>query len=1040
LTGIQVKVPQQSQDSSGNWQINALCRMASALPEALAQIFLHSKSKGGSTMRRRDRKFFDALALALAAFLLATPGLTQPGYQFGQNKVQYKNFDWSVLRTEHFDVHYYKEEAEAAADAARMAERGYAYLSEVMEHQFKNRIPLVLYASLNDFQQTNVVDGLIGDGTRGVTESMKGRVVLPITGSYREFNHVLVHELVHAFQFDIMSSGKGRVLGGFNPPLWFMEGMAEYLSVGMDNITRMWVRDALLNNKLLSVQKLGSTFDIRVYRLGESLWNYIGETYGKKKAGQILKTAVNMGDIERAFKAQIDMDFKRLTVAWHAGMRAQTLPADSTLQRPDQIAQQITTQESYFHRINLVPSVSPDGRQIAYVANKNLTEEIYLLSQKEDGTYENRRLIKGGQSSDFESLRFFDTSISWSRDGSRIAFVSKAGKDDAIYVMNPKDDEIQHKLVFDHLNGLVSPSFSPGGNQLVFAGIEGGRSDLFIGDLPGGELKRLTHDRFAELQPQWSPDGGSIVFATDRGRSTDENNLLFGDYDLAVYSLATKSIELITDVDGNAINPQWSPDGREVTFVSDHQGIANIYRVNLTNKEISPITALRIGVAGITESTPAMSLSADGRVMVFSSFVKEGWQLFRMELPGMNLTHAANGHPDGTVSNGPAEDAFVAVAKPRPDSLWLPAIADPNNFYASYALTPEDSVKSRTYGSTPKLAGISLGASVGGYYGTVGGAQVLFSDMLGNHNLILSADISSRIKYTDLGVAYVNQGRRLNYGLQAFQLSNAYGAFLTPTAAGFIEQTYRGVNAFAYYPFSRFSRLEVSAGAIFVGQDLITERVEGGRLIEEKQDGPSARFGQFGAALVYDNTVYGPMGPMTGQRSRFEVQRATNDFQFTTMIGDYRRYFNVSPRSVLAWRVVGASSLGRDKQVFRIGVPETFRGSEFGDILGTNILIQNLEFRFPLLPFLPANADFLSGVTFVDAAAGWGLNVPGLIKEEFKPFSTDGGFHLQDLRSAFGLGARLSLGYVALKFDVAWPTDLQNVGKPIRMFSIGADF
>jgi Tol biopolymer transport system component len=983
--------------------------------------------------------FFGALALFIT-FTAAT-GFAQPGYQFGQNKVQYKNFEWSVLRTEHFDVHYYKEEAEAAVDAARMAERGYAYLSEVMEHQFKNRIPLVLYSSLNDFQQTNVVSDLLGDGTRGVTESLKGRVVLPITGSYREFNHVLVHELVHAFQFDIIDSGRGGAsIASFNPPLWFMEGMAEYLSVGMDNITRMWVRDGLLNDKLLSVDKLGGTFDIRVYRLGESVWNYVGETYGKKKIGQILKTAVKFGDIERAFKAQIDMDFKQLTKAWHAEVRKQAIPADSTLQRPEQIAQQITTQESYFHRMNLVPSVSPDGKQIAYVANKNLTEEIYLLSQKDDGSYENRRLIKGGQSRDFESLRFFDTSVSWSRDGSRIAFVSKAGKDDAIYVMNPQNDEIEHKLVFDQLNGLVSPSFSPNGKQLVFVGIEGGRSDLYTVDLSSRELKRLTEDRFAELHPQWSPDGNNIVFATDRGRGTDESYLLFGDYDLATYSLATKNIKLITDLDGNAINPQWTPDGREVTFVSDHQGVANIYRVNLASKEIFPITSLQIGVAGITESTPAMSLSADGKVMVFSSFVKGGWQLFRMELLASNIPLSADGREVGAPSNGNGHAASIVLVDAKQDSSWLPPIPDPNNLYTSYALAVEDSVKPRTYSSTPKLAGISIGASVGGYYGTVGGAQVLFSDMLGNHNLILSADISSRIKYTDLGVAYVNQSRRINYGVEAFQLSNAYGAFLTPSAAGFVEQTYRGVNAFAYYPFSRFSRLELSAGAIFVGQNYIVERIEGGRLIEEKQDGPTARFGQFGAALVYDNTVYGPIGPMTGQRSRFEVQRATNDFQFTTMIGDYRRYINISPRAVLAWRVVGASSLGRDKQVFRIGGPETFRGADYGDILGTNILIQNFEFRFPLLPFLPANTDFLSGVTFVDAAAGWGLNVPGLIKEEFKPFSTDGGFHLQDLRSAFGLGARLNLGYVALKFDMAWPTDLQDVGKPIRMFSIGADF
>ncbi|MCI0699160.1 peptidase S9, partial [candidate division KSB1 bacterium] len=170
-------------------------------------------------MKIRNKALFGALVFALMTVLATSPGLPQPGYQFGQNKVQYKNFEWSVLRTEHFDVHYYEDEAEAAVDAARMAERGYAYLSEVMEHQFKKRIPLVLYSSLNDFQQTNVVSDLLGDGTRGVTESLKGRVVLPITGSYREFNHVLVHELVHAFQFDIIDSGRGGAsLASFNPP------------------------------------------------------------------------------------------------------------------------------------------------------------------------------------------------------------------------------------------------------------------------------------------------------------------------------------------------------------------------------------------------------------------------------------------------------------------------------------------------------------------------------------------------------------------------------------------------------------------------------------------------------------------------------------------------------------------------------------------------------------------------------------------------------------------------------------------------------
>ncbi|NUM78056.1 BamA/TamA family outer membrane protein, partial [candidate division KSB1 bacterium] len=263
-----------------------------------------------------------------------------------------------------------------------------------------------------------------------------------------------------------------------------------------------------------------------------------------------------------------------------------------------------------------------------------------------------------------------------------------------------------------------------------------------------------------------------------------------------------------------------------------------------------------------------------------------------------------------------------------------------------------------------------------------------------------------------------------------------------PTATGFVRQTYRGFNAFTFFPFSRFSRLELSAGATFVSADLIVDQIDfnRGEIRRDKSNLGNATFGQVGAAYVFDNTVYGPLGPFNGVRSRFEVQRTTNDLKFTTFVGDYRRYFNVKQRSVIATRLLAGGSFDRDAQIFQIGGPYTFRGADYGELVGTKFVTANVEYRFPLFPFLPPSADFLSAATFADFAGSWGLEVPGLVKETFQPFSTQGGFHLQDLRAAIGVGARLNLGYFMLKYEVAWPTDIREISKPRYMFSLGTDF
>ena len=139
----------------------------------------------------------------LAAFLSVTLASTAHAQYFGRNKVQYKDLNFQILKTEHFDIYFYPSEREGIDIAARMAERWHARLERILAHTLTGRQPLVLYSSHPDFEQTNASQGELGEATGGVTEPLRRRIVLPMGGPLADTDHVIGHELVHAFQFDM---------------------------------------------------------------------------------------------------------------------------------------------------------------------------------------------------------------------------------------------------------------------------------------------------------------------------------------------------------------------------------------------------------------------------------------------------------------------------------------------------------------------------------------------------------------------------------------------------------------------------------------------------------------------------------------------------------------------------------------------------------------------------------------------------------------------------------------------------------------------
>ncbi len=1020
------------------------------------------------------------LLLALLALGAITAPRASEAQYFGQNKVQYKDFHWSVLKTEHFDVHYYKGEEEAVQDAAVMAERGYRRLSRVLDHQIKAKIPLVLYASHTDFEQTNITPELLGVGTGGVTEFLKRRVFLPFTGSYAELDHVLTHELVHAFQVDILFGERQGLMGNpfaSSPPIWFMEGMAEYLSIAeVDNNTKMWLRDASLEGYLTPIRVLEYVGDIRVYRFGQSIFQFIADTYGIQKIGEILKRTRRMGGLDKALESSTGLTVDVLSKKWTEAVRKEYLPQIAEYDKPDQVAARLTEAERDKANFNVAPSVSPSGTQMVFISDRSMYNDVYLASALDGRIF--KKLVEGERTGSFETLRFFNTSIAWSPDESRIALPAKIGGQDAIYLIEIPSGKVKRKLRFG-LDAIYSPTWSPDGKQLAFVGLRGGHSMLYLCDSDGKNLREVFGGKYAVRDPAWSPDGRRIVFATDQGPSTDLKRLIFGKLGIAVFDVETGGVTVLPNQRGTNISPQWGPGGSSVVFVSDRFGIPNIFKQDLATGETVRLSNLLTGVSGIVPESPCISLSRDGKRLVFSAFTRGGWDLYSIrdvpkflaspqivaspaipaaEAPLLAQAGASEGVSDSDpVVPDPPATSLAGSSAPRvamssDSTRW---VASPDTVHAASADTTlalyvrqvyrEPLVDSTTFRHAPYRPRFSRDYVSGGAFfasniGFAGSSVMSFSDVLGNHNVLVALNLFGDLANSDVFLSYSNLAHRTNYTIAAFQYRADLLLFSSPTSDRVQSQVYRGGAFLFARPFSRFRRVEYGVEAAALDKGVLLYNYDLGTVSRQAAD-KTYLYVAPNVGLVADNALYGSTGPINGGRSSYTAEHAFGDVSYTTLMMDWRRYSNIHHNYAFAQRLIAGTSFGRDPKLFRFGGAFTFRGADYGDLVGSNALLGNLEFRFPLIEQLrfgwPGRFSLggINGVMFMDAASSW--------QEGGSPrfFSRVGGLHSDDLLFAYGAGARVNLGYFVLRYDYGRGTNFQHpTGSSHHFVTLGADF
>ena len=636
------------------------------------------------------------ILVTLAALLCATR-LDAQQY-FGMNQVQYKHFNWRVIETEHFLVHYYPEERAGAVEAARMAERSYARLSKILDHQFREKKPIILFSSRSEFAQNNVT-GDLGEGTGGVTEASRHRLILPLTGDLGSFEHVLAHEMVHEFQYDIFGRGKAGAnlqnLSQVDPPLWFMEGMAEYLSIGpVHPLTASWLRDAAVNGTLPTIEQMTERPDKYFpYRYGEGLWEYVGERWGDAAIGEILQNSTTLG-IARAFQRQLGLTLHELSDDWREAVNAKYLPLAAVLDRPRTFSQPLLTEKKSGGQIFLAPSLSNDGNRIAFLSNGNEKRgELFIDLWLADARTGKRikRLVESTTNPNFEELRLLYSQSAFSNDGRTLAFTAQREGKDVLYLMDVAKANVRARLDLP-LDAVTSPVWSPDDKQIAFSGTRGGISDIYIVNADGKGLRQMTNDKYGDMQPAWSPDGRRIAFASDRSPETDMAVLKISKWRINVMDTQSGAIEVLPGQGGLNLNPQWSPNGGELAFISDRTGIPNVFIYDFGTREHYQITNVLGGVSAITEYSPAISWARNADRMAFTYYERGDWTVWAFDNPRALKKTAFR--PTGVnLAAGFVPAETTAKARTGLDSMTLrPRSGEPTSVYRSPAGTRQSSV------------------------------------------------------------------------------------------------------------------------------------------------------------------------------------------------------------------------------------------------------------------------------------------------------------------------------------------------------------
>jgi len=891
-----------------------------------------------------SRARFLTLPLLAAALLLLLPAEARA---FGKNKVVYQDFKWRIYTAPHFDVYYYPEEEAMLEQVVSFAESQYTRLSQILDHEIKFRINLIVYRTHSEFEQTNISLGFIPQYVAAFSEPLADRMVIPLDLPPDELYNLFGHELVHVFQFSMLYQESVSRAFRSNAPGWVMEGMASYLAQDESSLDQMIIRDAVIYGLIPPIHRVQVTTFL-TYRFGHAAFAFIEEKYGQEGLRTFIaefRKSLLTNNIEKPIQDAFGIDGDEFDRQFKKYLQKKYLPFLLEKKEPEDYGREIARKNPKDAEVvNFSPALSPSGDLLAVLTTRWGDLDAAILSARDGKVW---RPLTKGFTNKYESLVYGafqgKKDLTWSPDGLEVAFFARRENERVLLIHSAVDGDLKARISMPGIDDEISPSWSPDKDIIAFEGVKDGVTDIFTYHLKTKEIRNLTQDTFFDSNPAWSQDGKQVLYNRRIGPATKIFMVDAGD--------PTRKVQL-TFGESEDLMPTFSRDGKTVYYTSDVDGgIYNLHGLSLETGDITRLTSLAGGAF-----TPVELPDEGGKSsLAFSAYTEGRLRIYRMQ----------PGEPEG-VKRAAEQSQEPADLQPFEPPLRLTLDEG--------AKKPYDKIHFHLENAPSVLVGVADDGTL------LGNAQVLLSDLLGDNRMLF--DFQSVSTFSNFYFQYSNLKRRMNWGAfvrdyrDYYLVSSAFGD--TARVQQTTSVTGGGVNI--SYPFSRYYRIGASAGYFFRTAD--RPYFNGETTVFESLD---ENFPYIGWQLNGDTVRYKEFGPYHGQRFQLSQQWAptmnssgsTDLFTtgpFLNTLIDYRVYRRVTDRSLFAIRLASYLSQGDGYSVYSFGGLNYLRGYDYREFYGSRVAYANIEFRFPLVDALVFPIGILRdlrGFAFFDVGTAW---------------------------------------------------------------------